>query len=192
MTITITNRFKTITTIIKTGITMRKKIITIYEDTWIVKGILKPKKIKFLKMRTNNDYNRSGRAFFAGGSRIRSFDPKPILHEVNPTSTARIFAIIDLCDVIERPVVLTEPRNTYTRGRGPQASDAMPIIAGWSITIRDMNNRPITIDFDVTNDNSPITIGIDIQWFCITDNISKPSRLILNHPRDTKPRILHT
>lgn len=77
------------------------------------------------------------------------------------------------------------------RGWGPNASEKMPIMATWSLTIQDTKGRTSTLDLDVTNDDTPVTVRMD-KKFCITHNISRPSKMIINRPRYTKPRFLHT
>lgn len=54
--------------------------------------------------------------------------PNPILDEGNPTSAAGLHAIIHLCDAIGRNVTLYPPHAEKSRGWGPNAIEAAPII----------------------------------------------------------------
>lgn len=114
------------------------------------------------------------------------------MDEGNPTSTASAGSIRRLCDIIGRPVKIEKARSDYRRGWGPYGSDSMPIIGLWSITIQDINDKPTTLDFDVTDDDSPITVGMDVQRYCVTDNLSTPRRVVMKRPRDTDRRTLNT
>lgn len=119
-------------------------------------------------------------------------DPNPILDEGNPTSTAGMPAIIELCDIIGREVHLDPPHAEYSRGWGPNAADTARVIASWTLMMQDMNDQTTSIRFDVTDDESPITIGMDVKLYSITDNIASPSQIVIKRPHDSAPRILET
>lgn len=119
-------------------------------------------------------------------------DPNPIIDEGNPTSTAGYSSIVKLCDVLNREVELDEPKALYQRGWGPAASDAASVIAAWRLHMQDVNRKPVVIVFDVTNDNSPIVIGMDIKRFTTTNNLSKPTFMYMRRPGDRGSRCLQT
>lgn len=94
--------------------------------------------------------------------------------------------------MLGRKLNLDEPRAVYQRGWGPNAADMAEVIASWSLTMQDLNDRTTTITFDVMDDNSPITMGMDIKRFSITDNTSEPKKLIIHRPSDKEKRVLQT
>lgn len=53
-----------------------------------------------------------------------------------------------------------------------------------------MNNSPVSLTFDITNDNSPIKVGMDVKKNSITDTTKTPKRLIFKIPQDTCPRVM--
>lgn len=53
-----------------------------------------------------------------------------------------------------------------------------------------MHNLPTTLRFDVTEDESPIVLAMNLKRHSVTDNISVPSRIIIDRPHDRNPRIL--
>lgn len=126
------------------------------------------------------------------GSEPNIKDPNPILDEGNPTSTAGLPAIVELCNILRRNVSLDPPHASYIRGWGPNGADEARVIASWSITVQDMNNQPTVLRFDVTDDESPITIGMDMKKFSITVNLSSPTTIKLRRSFDQCPRILKT
>lgn len=117
-------------------------------------------------------------------------DPNPILDEGSPTSTGSVKAASTLCDAIGIPLTLDPPRDVYQRGWGPTASNAVLITSSWTLTIQDMHDKAVSLTFDLSEDDSPLVIGLDAKRHSITDNLSTPARLILNRPKDKGPRSL--
>lgn len=63
----------------------------------------------------------------------------------------------------------------YTTGNGsPMPYNLFKLVATWFFTMQDTKNKTTALTFDVVNDNSPITIGLDIGKYSATDNISHP------------------
>lgn len=93
---------------------------------------------------------------------------------------------------MNREVTLDEPRTVYKRGWGPKSSDASDIIASWTLYMQDMKNKPTAIDFDVTNDASPIILGMDVKKYTLTDNLASPPVMIMNRPSDKGVRTMET
>lgn len=91
-----------------------------------------------------------------------------------------------------RKMSLDEPRAIYSRGWGPNGSDSSDVIAAWSLFMQDMMNQPVEIVFDVTNDESPIIIGMDLKKDTTTDNLTSPPRMIMKRPEDRSIRMLET
>lgn len=65
-------------------------------------------------------------------------DPKPIIDEGISTYTSGIMAIIGICEVLGREMKLSEPRDNYRPGWGPDGSAEPDMIASWSSYVPDM------------------------------------------------------
>lgn len=102
-------------------------------------------------------------------------DPNPIINERSSTSTAGLSSISALCDFLWMKLNLDEPRAVYHRGWEPNAAK---FIASWSLSIQDLNNLAVTLTFDFMDDNLPITMGMDLERFSITDNTSEFKKLL--------------
>lgn len=87
---------------------------------------------------------------------------------------------------------LDPPHYNYMRGWGPKAAEATVIVASWTLEMQEMHDKPTWIRFDVTDDKSPIAIGMVVNVYSITDTISTPSRVIINRPHDRQTRSLQT
>lgn len=55
-----------------------------------------------------------------------------------------------------------------------------------------MDNQPTAMKFDVMDDVSPISVGMDIKQLSVTDNMSRPRKLTLIRHTDKKERTLQT
>lgn len=119
-------------------------------------------------------------------------DPNPIIDEGNPTSTAGILAVVKLCDILNREVHLEDARAKYSRGWGPNSSDASCIVASWTLHMQDMDGKSVEINFDITNDESPVIIGMDLKRYSVTDNLSSPPQLTIKRPMDKEARRMET
>lgn len=126
------------------------------------------------------------------GSDRDTIDPNPIIDEGNPTSTAGVLSIIKLCEILQRDVNLDAPKAQYSRGWGPNSTDPSTIIAAWTMLFQDMDNKAVAITFDVTDDDSPIIVGMDIKMHTITDNIANPPRILMKRPTDNEMRRMET
>lgn len=136
--------------------------------------------------------HRTGVRVFVSGFGSVYRRPEPIIDEGNPTSTAGILSIVNLCDILGRELVLDAPRARYMRGWGPNGTAASEITASWSLFLQDMEDQPTEIIFDVTRDASPIVIGMDFKKYSVTDNLSSPPTVMVLRPGDVKPRRLET
>lgn len=87
---------------------------------------------------------------------------------------------------------LDEPRASYRQGWGPNASDSSDVIAAWTLFLQDMNNKSVSMIFDVTNDGSPIVVGMDVKKYTTTDNLSSPPTITMKRPTDHSERKLET
>lgn len=116
--------------------------------------------------------------------------PNPILYEVNPTSTAGLLAIVRLLNSIGRNIDLYPPHTEYRRGWCPNATGATTIIASRCLTLLVISNKPTKVLFYFTNDGAPLTVGIYVRRYIITNNLSSPTRLIIKRLSDKYIRIL--
>lgn len=55
-----------------------------------------------------------------------------------------------------------------------------------------MTKKNTEIVFDVTNDDSPVVVGLDVKQYTITDNMSAPPRIMMKRPSDNATRSLET
>lgn len=114
------------------------------------------------------------------------------MEEGNPTSTGGIKAAIHLRDVLGYKLFAEKPRDKYERGWGVDCLGAKEIMCSWTLSIQDINNNVTHLTFDLTDDDSPLTIGMDVKLYYVTDNLSSQSNLRFNRPFDNGPRIFYT
>lgn len=53
-------------------------------------------------------------------------------------------------------------RDEYIRGWGPSMVSTSPIACSWKISMQDKYGKPVALDFDLTNDNVPLNICMDV------------------------------
>lgn len=58
--------------------------------------------------------------------------------------------------------------------------------------MQDINYKPFTLIFDVTNNYAPIKIGMDAKDHIITNNLEIPNTLTMKPPSDETNTTLHT
>lgn len=75
---------------------------------------------------------------------------------------------------------------------GPNERDATLISASSSLILQEMNEMPVTLRLDVKNDESPITVGMEVKFISITNNLKFLNTLTIKHPSDKSPRTLQT
>lgn len=78
----------------------------------------------------------------------------------------------------------------YSRGWGDRSLDAQHVICSWTVIVQDLNNNPVSLTFDLTNDDAPITIGLDVQQFSKRDFCIPEPFLTIHHPQDSNPKSL--
>ena len=77
---------------------------------------------------------------------------------------------------------LGSPRAKYARGWGPSGANQSMIVAQWTLFIQDMNGKKLSIDFDVTDDNAPIILGLDHLQHATIMNVRRPGVIALRFP----------
>lgn len=87
---------------------------------------------------------------------------------------------------------LYPPHSHYTLVWVPNAAEATPISASWSLNLQDTENQSVTPSFEVTNNDSQITVGIAVKSHSITNNMSQPNKITIKRPSDKVPGTLDT
>lgn len=94
-----------------------------------------------------------------------------------------------LCEVLDVPFEAFRPKKVYYRGWGHKCIKAIPIVCIWTLHVQDLQNQATELTFDLVDDDFPLTIGMDIRRYCVTDLRAKPPRIYLKRPTDTKERV---
>lgn len=124
--------------------------------------------------RTKNEEGKGG--FFSLKDLGRPApDPSPIIEKVNTTSTAGFHSILSFCELSGMSSKLLPAKYAYKRGWGPTGAPGSPVIAAWELMVQYMDEKPVEICFDVTQDDSPIILGMDVKRFSITTNVESPT-----------------
>lgn len=77
--------------------------------------------------------------FSSRGTVTLHTDPNPMLDEGEPTSTCGINDEANLCDALERPMKLRQPREQYSHGWVDKCSDDKDIRRTWDIMVEDVD-----------------------------------------------------
>lgn len=93
-----------------------------------------------------------------------------------------------LCAAMDIQFQPERPRSRYHRGWGNECIKPKPVLCSWSVSFKDIHNQPIELTFDLFDDESPLTIGLDIRRYSVTDMTSKPATMTIKRPEDSKPR----
>lgn len=86
------------------------------------------------------------------------------------------------------------PRANYYRGWGHEMLKQYPIICSWTIIIQDIDNKPVALTFDLTNDDAPLTVGLDVQQYLQRDFTKRDAYITILRPQDVSSRslLIHT
>lgn len=123
---------------------------------------------------------RRGRAGFPLTDLCRPVaDPNPIIDEGNPTSTAGLHSVLALCKFSGMSSKRLLSKSAYQRGWVPTGASASPLIAAWELIVQYIDYNPVALRFDVTPDDSPITLGKYVKPFSITNKVSRPTYMSL-------------
>lgn len=87
-----------------------------------------------------------------------------------------------------KPFVPERPKYKYKRGWGHEGLSPQTVVCSWTMAFQDMNGKPTELNFDLFNDDAPLSIGMDVQRFCKTNFIDEPPILTIRRPIDTEPR----
>lgn len=80
------------------------------------------------------------------------------------------------------------PTAKYRRGWGPHALGATLIIESWSISLLHINGLPVTLTFDMSDDDSSITMEMYVKQNSITNTTSITKCLSFKISSDNKVR----
>lgn len=98
---------------------------------------------------------------------------------MSPGSTT---AAVALCEILGIQPHLDSPRRVYQKGWEKHRVNASLVVASWILTIQDLTNQPIHITFHIALDNSPLTVGLDIQRYTVPDLTSTSPTLSVRCP----------
>lgn len=65
-----------------------------------------------------------------------------------------------------------------------------PVVCSWTLFVQDSSYGPISLTFNFTNDNAPLTIGLEFQRYSIRDFACTRPSITLKRPLDSSPRTL--
>lgn len=97
-----------------------------------------------------------------------------------------------LCEVLKKKIELGETRETYRLGWGPNGSESYDVIQAWKLYLQDMYGETVYITLDVTDDASPVIIGLDAKINTTTDKLSPPPTMTMKRLTDRNQRTLKT
>ena len=117
-------------------------------------------------------------------------DPNPILDEGNPMTGGSITAAAVLCDLMGIELVLDPAPFNYKRGWGHNGLGASKVVCSWTLTIEDVNGLPVSFRFDLCDDDSPLSIGLNVKAESITNLIDNPPTMTIQRKGDKGRRVL--
>lgn len=115
-------------------------------------------------------------------------DLNPVLDEGSPTSTGGISTVLALCEVLGTQFQAERSKSQYRRGWGNEALNSRPIMCAWTLTVQDLNGRPTDLIFDLTDDQAPLIMGLDLQQFSKRSFIDYRPTMEIKRPNDSSPR----
>lgn len=101
----------------------------------------------------------------------------PIIYEGSPRITFGITSAARICYMMVIAYLATPPAKIYHQGWEHELSQPKPIKCTWKLHTFDKDSEPVDINFDLTDINSPLTLGIDFLQYSDTNNLRDP-RLI--------------
>lgn len=135
---------------------------------------------------------RSDEAAFSPRGPVGRTDPNPIIYEGAPRSTGGLLQARALCDAMGIELQVEKPREYYVHGWGHNCSDAKSICCSRNLTVMDSNSHPVTLSFDLVDDNSPLIVGMDFRQYSDTWNMHTPSTMTFRRPHDVRVYKMYT
>lgn len=95
-----------------------------------------------------------------------------------------------LCELLGIDFHPDPPRACNSRGCGHMMLDSSLIICSWTLFVQDLSSQPVDLTFDLTDDESSITIGLNTQRYSKSNFVSAQPIFNLMKPQDRSPRTL--
>lgn len=111
------------------------------------------------------------------GSSNLPIDLKLILDEGSTTATGILEAAQTFCQLLGVRFNLEPSSWTYDRGWGIDVHIDRDVIATWDLHMQDLGMENVTIEFELTDDDSLQIIGLDLQRYCVVEKLA-PSQFI--------------
>lgn len=141
--------------------------------------------------RRDNDVFRKGRFCVKRPNELQT-DLNPIIDEVAPTSTGRIFNASRLANMLGITFHVTAIDRPYMHGCGDTCENAKPLEYIWTLTVNDVRCNSTTFIFDLVQGESPLIIGLNHTKNSDTINRSSLTRLCFQRPSDTAESVFYT
>lgn len=68
-----------------------------------------------------------------------------------------------VCDLLNNEFEADQSFIPYKRGIGIAASNARPIVCAWTKTLQNIKNKPTHYSFNLSDETSPLSVGLDLQ-----------------------------
>lgn len=101
-----------------------------------------------------------------------------------PMFTGGMIEAETMCDALESMLKVDKPRSNYPHGWGDKFSDAKLIRCYWNLSVMDFNKHPVTLSFDIVDNNSPVIFRIDIRRISETCKQNIPNTMTFKRPSD--------
>lgn len=97
------------------------------------------------------------------GPSMRDLDP--VLDKGSSASSGGIQAAQRLREVLDTNFEPEPARQNYRKGWGHHMLDARAIVCSWTITVQDLTETLVSIPFDLTIGDAPLTVDLDLQQY---------------------------
>ena len=78
----------------------------------------------------------------------------------------------------------------YRRGWGDKSLGAKPVVCSWTLNIADLRGNPTTLTFELFDEDSPLSVGLNDKQCSVTDLLSATPTLTLARPQDRMHRTI--
>lgn len=116
----------------------------------------------------------------------------PILDEVSPTSNGVLIRASQFFHALGIGFETDPPPPDYHWAWERNFDNAERVIESGTLTIQYIQDETTNITFDLTNEDAPLTVGLDIQIHAIIDIISSPTNIQIQKKTSSKKRIINT
>lgn len=130
--------------------------------------------------------------FSEGGSVEPDHDHNPIIDDGAPKSTGGIESAARLCDMFEVKFEVKPAVSVYYQGWGHDCANPKLVKCTWTLRTQDKDSHPVDIQFDLTDGNAPLIVGIDFLQHADTCNRREPRVMRFLRPCDGGMRTMFT